>query len=63
MRDKGEIESMFNAGRGRLYLQPEYGGRGIDDLVDVSAYGNKDRLGHKAIARTHIRKVSDMSAG
>jgi hypothetical protein len=43
-RDKGEIESMFNAGRGRMYLQPEVEGSvSLDDVVDVSAYGNKDR--------------------
>ena len=43
-RDKGEIESMFNAGRGRVYLQPEVEGSvDIDAVVDVSAYGNKDR--------------------
>lgn len=43
-RDKGEIESMFNAGRGRMYLQPEVeGATDLDAVVDVSAYGNKDR--------------------
>ncbi len=43
-RDKGEIESMFNAGRGRVYLQPEVEGSvDLDAVVDVSAYGNKDR--------------------
>jgi hypothetical protein len=40
-RDKAEIESMFNAGRGRFYLTP---GDGVDinKTLDVSAYGNKD---------------------
>lgn len=61
MRDKGEIESMFNAGRGRIYLQPN-GGRGLDDIVDVSAYGNKDRKAQGFNADA-FRKVSDMSAG
>ena len=42
-RDKAEIESMFNAGRGRMYLQPEVEGKSLDDVVDVSQYGNKDR--------------------
>ena len=43
-RDKGEIESMFNAGRGRIYLQPEVEGSvDLDDIVDMSAYGNADR--------------------
>lgn len=61
MRDKGEIESMFNAGRGRIYLQPD-GGRGLDDIVDVSAYGNKDRRA-QGFNDDAFRKVSDMSAG
>ena len=42
-RDKAEIESMFNAGRGRMYLQPEVEGKSLDDVVDVSQFGNKDR--------------------
>lgn len=42
-RDKAEIESMFNAGRGRFYLQPEVEGKSLDDVVDVSQFGNKDR--------------------
>lgn len=61
MRDKGEIESMFNAGRGRIYLQPN-GGIGLDDIVDVSAYGNKDRRAQGFNADA-FKKVSDMSAG
>ena len=61
MRDKGEIESMFNAGRGRMYLQPEYG-RDIDNLVNVSAYGNKDRIA-QGFSEDAIQKLSDMSAG
>lgn len=61
MRDKGEIESMFNAGRGRMYLQPD-GGRGLDDIVDVSAYGNKDRRA-QGYNESSFKKVSDMSAG
>ena len=61
MRDKGEIESMFNAGKGRMYLQPEYGGD-IDNLVNVSAYGNKDRLA-QGFSEDAIQKLSDMSAG
>lgn len=61
MRDKGEIESMFNAGRGRIYMQPD-GGRGLDDIVDVSAYGNKDRRA-QGFNDDAFKKVSDMSAG
>lgn len=41
-RDKAEIESMFNAGRGRFYLAPA-DGVDINKTLDVSAYGNKDR--------------------
>lgn len=44
-RDKAEIESMFNAGRGRFYLAPQ-DGVNINDTLDVSAYGNKDRKGN-----------------
>lgn len=40
-RDKAEIESMFNAGRGRFYLQPD-DVADINRTSDVSAYGNKD---------------------
>lgn len=62
MRDKGEIESMFNAGRGRMYIQPDGLERGLDDIVDVSAYGNKDRRA-QGFNDDAFRKVSDMSAG
>ena len=41
-RDKSEIESMFNAGRGRFYLQPKDGTADINKTQNVSAYGNKD---------------------
>lgn len=44
-RDKAEIESMFNAGRGRFYVQPK-DGIDINDDVNISAYGNKDRVNH-----------------
>ena len=37
-RDKAEIESMFNAGRGRFYLQPK-DGIDINSTIDVNAYG------------------------
>jgi len=36
-RDKADIESMFNAGRGRIYLQPD-AERGVE-FTDVNAYG------------------------
>ena len=41
-RDKAEIESMFNSGRGRFYLQPD-DVADINQTTNVSAYGNKDR--------------------
>ena len=60
-RDKGEIESMFNAGRGRMYLQPEVEGAvDLDKIVDVSAYGNKDR---KNITAGLATKLSNFGHG
>lgn len=44
-RDKAEIESMFNAGRGRFYVQPK-DEIDINDDINISAYGNKDRINH-----------------
>lgn len=59
-RDKGEIESMFNAGRGRFYLTPDVpGARDLDDVVDISQYGNKD----KKLKGTLADRISDMSSG
>ena len=43
-RDKADIERMFNAGRGRFYLQPD-DSADINNLHEVSAYGNKDKAG------------------
>lgn len=60
-RDKGEIESMFNAGRGRLYLQPDIeNAPDINAIYDVSAYGNKDR---KKEANALWKRVSNFAAG
>ena len=39
-RDKSDIESMFNAGRGRFYLKPD-DGVDINKTRDVSEYGEK----------------------
>ena len=59
-RDKGEIESMFNAGKGRFYLTPDVpGARDLDDVVDVSQYGNKD----KKLSGGKADRISDMSSG
>ena len=41
-RDKAEIESMFNTGRGRFYIQPDDEGD-INKTMDVSQYGNRDK--------------------
>jgi len=53
-RDKAEIESMFNSGRGRFYLQPD-DVADINKTLDVSAYGNKD---NKKYVNT-FRKLSN----
>lgn len=56
-RDKSEIESMFNAGKNRIYLQPE----GFDDVgtVNVDQYGRaKSRL-----SQNLARNISDMAQG
>jgi hypothetical protein len=45
-RDKAEIESMFNAGRGRFYLQPD-DVADINATTDVNQWGNKDKGGVK----------------
>ena len=59
-RDKSEIESMFNAGRGRFYLQPEVEGKSLDDVLDISQYGNKDRA---RLTGDRALRNSDYSAG
>ena len=41
-RDKAEIESMFNTGRGRFYIQPA-DGIDINATVDVNAYGKTQK--------------------
>lgn len=58
-RDKAEIESMFNSGRGRFYVQPD-DVADINKTVDVSAYGNKDRKGAgKNTFVNNFRKLSN----
>lgn len=54
-RDKGDIEMMFNGGRGRLYLTPE-GGVDTNENVNVSAYGNKDM---KSQANDILKKMAN----
>jgi hypothetical protein len=53
---------MFNAGRGRIYLQPEVSGVDVDQIVDISAYGNKDKPAARKSFEA-MRRASDMSAG
>jgi len=58
-RDKAEIESMFNAGRGRFYVQPD-DVADINKTVDISEYGNKDRKGAgKDTFVNNFRKLSN----
>ena len=38
-RDKADIESMFNSGRGRFYLQPNDGTSNINNTLNVDPYG------------------------
>ena len=51
-RDKAEIESMFNTGRGRFYIQPA---DGIDAnaTVDVNAYGKTQKSSLDGELRKH----------
>lgn len=60
-RDKADIESMFNAGKGRLYL-PEQGVLDpSNDTYDVSAYGNKEFKGRSKEA--FIKKAAKTANG
>jgi hypothetical protein len=59
-RDKAEIESMFNAGRGRFYLQPD-DVTDINETSDTSAYGNKDMSGRKP--NEYINKFRKLANG
>lgn len=53
-RDKAEIESMFNAGRGRFYLAPK-DGVDINKSIDINAYG---RAGDSQYTNT-FRKIAN----
>jgi hypothetical protein len=58
-RDKAEIESMFNSGRGRFYVQPDEVAD-INKTVDVSAYGNRDKTtAGKNTFVNNFRKLSN----
>ena len=53
-RDKAEIESMFNAGRGRFYIAPK-DGVDVNKSVDVNAYG---KAGNSHYTNT-FRKITN----
>jgi hypothetical protein len=55
-RDKSEIESMFNTGKGRMYILPE----GTKDVafINKSAYGNKDTKNMNAGIVTRAQESS-----
>lgn len=55
-RDRGEIESMFNAGRGRMYLQPDDGLPTSPREGIVDAYGKK-------VPDGMTTRISDIGAG
>jgi hypothetical protein len=54
-RDKLDIESMFNMGRGRFYLQPE-DGVDVNQVYVETAYGGKDK--RKAL-NSEFRKIAN----
>jgi hypothetical protein len=53
-RDKAEIESMFNAGRGRFYIQPT-------DQVDINSTTNVDAYGKPMTSKLDptLRKIAN----
>lgn len=55
-RDKGEIESMFNAGKGRMYLQSN-AYNPSDEEVITSSYGKQRKVNGMD------RKISDLANG
>lgn len=57
-RDKLDIESMFNMGRGRFYLQPK-DGVDVNDVYDETAYGGKDNRGKMKTLNSEFRKIAN----
>jgi len=51
-RDKSDIESMFNCGKGRFYIQPSEG-IDIDDDINVDVYGRK--MGNRATIQEFMK--------
>ena len=58
-RDKADIESMFNSGRGRFYLQPGDGTADINNTLNVDPYGKTK--GDPAMAKYNktARKIAN----
>ena len=57
-RDKGEIESMFNAGRGRFYVQPS-DVADINKSVEAREYGEQGKGAGKSPFVNAFRKMSN----
>jgi hypothetical protein len=63
-RDKAEIESMFNSGRGRFYLQPNDGTADINNTLNVNAYGKTKGKESAAVNKNEtlnreVRKIAN----
>jgi hypothetical protein len=58
-RDKSEIESMFNSGRGRFYLQPDDGTKDINNEMNPGVYAGKDKKDTATKANPVIRKIAN----
>ena len=58
-RDKSEIESMFNSGRGRFYLQPDDGTADINNEINPGVYGGKDKKDKATRVNPAIRKIAN----
>lgn len=64
-RDKAEIETMFNAGRGRFYIKPYSGKDALDNEKNVDVYGrgrggnNQAQLNMTSYMQEEMRKFSN----
>jgi hypothetical protein len=56
-RDKAEIESMFNSGRGRFYIQPNDGTADVNSTLNVDPYGKTKGKAHKL--DPEVRKIAN----
>ena len=62
-RDKGDIENMFNAGRGRIYASAQ----NVDDILnlkglEVQTYGSKPDVGTSSIQKSSNEGLATGSA-